>query len=52
MDNHNRLLLLGRSLVNNETLESFKWVLKEFLKAYRRQPGSDRPMCNDGTSHN
>ncbi|KAJ9547285.1 hypothetical protein OSB04_019828 [Centaurea solstitialis] len=38
IDNHKRSVVVGSSLIAGENIENFKWVLRAFLKCYKKQP--------------
>ncbi|KAK9057887.1 hypothetical protein SSX86_022726 [Deinandra increscens subsp. villosa] len=38
VDNHRRCVTFGAGLLFNETTESYTWLLKNFLKAHKKEP--------------
>lgn len=38
IDNHNRCVTFGAGLISKENIESYKWLLRSFLKAFGEQP--------------
>lgn len=39
IDHHNKCVTLGAGMLKRETYESYKWLLKSYLKASGKQPG-------------
>nr|KAJ0225727.1 hypothetical protein LSAT_V11C100031950 [Lactuca sativa] len=38
IDNHKRSINMGASLLSNESIESYRWLLEDFLKAHVKHP--------------
>ncbi|KAI3782480.1 hypothetical protein L2E82_12528 [Cichorium intybus] len=38
IDHHKKSVTVGAGLLSNETIESYCWLLKAFLKAHGKQP--------------
>jgi len=38
VDNHKKYVVVGATLVSQETIDNFKWVLQAFVKANGKQP--------------
>ncbi|KAK1414977.1 hypothetical protein QVD17_30743 [Tagetes erecta] len=46
IDNHNNNVSFGAALLASETAETYKWLLRCFLKAFGKQPDVDVTLCN------
>lgn len=38
VDNHRRCITFGAGLLNSESIESYKWLLKAFLETHSKHP--------------